>query len=144
MPTTVSVELGAAVRRLRDEVSLRCLFADDSSATAHGFFVNDSTSYLMSRVDEFAKVDYEPSIDDILHVRKKTTGVKEIAYDFKSYRFRLVDVGGQRAERRKWLHCFDDVSAVLFFVALNEYDVVLEESSSRCVEVWRCGAGEGE
>lgn len=40
-----------------------------------------------------------------------------------------MDVGGQRSERRKWLHCFDNVTAVLFLVALNEYDMVLEEDN---------------
>jgi guanine nucleotide-binding protein subunit alpha len=39
----------------------------------------------------------------------------------------LVDVGGQRSERRKWIYCFADVSSVLFVVALNEYDQVLSE-----------------
>lgn len=32
----------------------------------------------------------------------------------------LIDVGGQRTERRKWLHCFEDVIAIIYFVALNE------------------------
>jgi len=41
----------------------------------------------------------------------------------------MVDVGGQRSERRKWLHCFVDVSAVIFLVAINEYDMVLEEDN---------------
>jgi len=39
----------------------------------------------------------------------------------------MIDVGGQRSERRKWLHCFQSVNAVIFMVALNEYDMVLEE-----------------
>ena len=41
--------------------------------------------------------------------------------------FRVVDVGGQRSERRKWIQCFDDVKAVLFVVALNGYDMTLFE-----------------
>ena len=41
--------------------------------------------------------------------------------------FRLCDVGGQRTERRKWIHCFDDVTAIIFVAALNEYDMMLEE-----------------
>jgi hypothetical protein len=36
-------------------------------------------------------------------------------------RLHLVDVGGQRSERRKWIHCFQDVTAVLFLVGLSGY-----------------------
>jgi hypothetical protein len=36
-------------------------------------------------------------------------------------------VGGQRSERKKWIHCFEDVTAIIFFVALSEYDQVLYE-----------------
>ena len=39
----------------------------------------------------------------------------------------LIDVGGQRSERKKWLHCFDSVNAVVFVVAMSEYDQVLSE-----------------
>ncbi len=37
----------------------------------------------------------------------------------------MLDVGGQRSERRKWIHCFDDVKAIIFLTAINEYDQVL-------------------
>ena len=40
---------------------------------------------------------------------------------------RMIDVGGQRNERRKWLHCFEGVTAVIFVVALSEYDQTLYE-----------------
>ena len=41
--------------------------------------------------------------------------------------FRIVDVGGQRSERKKWIHCYEDVTVILFFVALSAYDVGLRE-----------------
>lgn len=43
---------------------------------------------------------------------------------------RLFDVGGQRSERKKWIHCFEDVTAIIFCVAMSEYDQVLHEDES--------------
>lgn len=45
----------------------------------------------------------------------------------------MFDVGGQRSERKKWIHCFENVTSIIFCVALSEYDqVLLEESSQAC------------
>lgn len=52
---------------------------------------------------------------------------------------RMVDVGGQRSERRKWIHCFENVTSIMFLVALSEYDQVLVESDNEV----RPGAGGG-
>lgn len=41
--------------------------------------------------------------------------------------YRMVDVGGQRSERKKWIHCFEGVTAIVFCVALSAYDLVLAE-----------------
>lgn len=40
----------------------------------------------------------------------------------------MFDVGGQRNERKKWIHCFQNVTAVLFLVAISEYDQKLMEA----------------
>ena len=40
---------------------------------------------------------------------------------------RMVDVGGQRSERKKWIHCFEGVTAIVFCVSLSAYDLVLAE-----------------
>lgn len=39
----------------------------------------------------------------------------------------MIDVGGQRSERKKWLHCLDNVKMVIFLVAISEYDQTLLE-----------------
>jgi guanine nucleotide-binding protein G(i) subunit alpha len=78
-----------------------------------------------------------------LRARLKTTGVVEYAFQapdksISSSRlgtptpttYRLIDVGGQRSERKKWIHHFEDVDMVLFLVALSEYDQALYEDGS--------------
>jgi hypothetical protein len=47
--------------------------------------------------------------------------------NFLSIFYRMFDVGGQRSERKKWIHCFEGVTAIIFCVALSEYDMVLAE-----------------
>ena len=46
-------------------------------------------------------------------------------------RIRITDVGGQRNERKKWIHCFDNVTAIIFFAALSEYDQNLYEDCTQ-------------
>lgn len=48
----------------------------------------------------------------------------------------MVDVGGQRSERRKWIHCFENVTSIMFLVALSEYDQVLVESDNEVSALW--------
>uniref|UniRef100_A0A914C141 Uncharacterized protein n=1 Tax=Acrobeloides nanus TaxID=290746 RepID=A0A914C141_9BILA len=44
--------------------------------------------------------------------------------------FRVIDVGGQRSERKKWIHCFNHVNAIIFITAISEYDEVLAEDNT--------------
>lgn len=53
--------------------------------------------------------------------------VNHTLFIFLTFTHRVVDVGGQRSERRKWIQCFDDVRAVLFVCALSGYDMTLFE-----------------
>lgn len=46
---------------------------------------------------------------------------------FNPFSPRMFDVGGQRSERKKWIHCFEGVTAIIFCVALSAYDLVLAE-----------------
>lgn len=72
----------------------------------------------------------QPTEQDILRTRVKTTGIVEVHFSFKNLNFKLFDVGGQRSERKKWIHCFEDVTAIIFCVAMSEYDQVLHEDET--------------
>jgi len=91
------------------------------------FQLNDSARYYFEVIDRLASDDYIPSEQDVLRSRAKTTGIIETDFVVDKTHFKMVDVGGQRSERKKWMHCFTDVTAVIFCVALSEYDLKLYE-----------------
>ncbi|KHN78043.1 Guanine nucleotide-binding protein [Toxocara canis] len=43
----------------------------------------------------------------------------------------MFDVGGQRDERRKWIQCFNDVTAIIFVCASSSYNLVLWEDATQ-------------
>ena len=43
----------------------------------------------------------------------------------------MFDVGGQRDERRKWIQCFNDVTAIIFVSASSSYNLVLREDPTQ-------------
>ncbi|KAI8487474.1 Guanine nucleotide-binding protein subunit alpha-11 [Branchiostoma belcheri] len=92
--------------------------------------LTDSAKYYLSDLDRIAQSDYLPTEQDVLRVRVPTTGIIEYPFDLDNVIFRMVDVGGQRSERRKWIHCFENVTSIMFLVALSEYDQVLVESDN--------------
>lgn len=42
----------------------------------------------------------------------------------------MIDVGGQKNQRKKWIHFFEGVTAVVFFVSLSSYDEFVEEDEN--------------
>ncbi|XP_050297802.1 G protein alpha q subunit-like [Anthonomus grandis grandis] len=92
--------------------------------------LTDSAKYYLSDLPRIRDPDYLPTEQDILRARAPTTGILEYPFDLDSIIFRMVDVGGQRSERRKWIHCFENVTSIIFLVALSEYDQILFESEN--------------
>ncbi|XP_063151234.1 guanine nucleotide-binding protein subunit alpha-14-like [Candoia aspera] len=90
--------------------------------------LSDSAKYFLSDLERIAMPSFVPNEQDVLRVRIPTTGIIEYPFVLENVLFRMVDVGGQRSERRKWIHCFENVTSIIFLVALSEYDQVLAES----------------
>jgi GTPase SAR1 family protein len=87
----------------------------------------DSAGYFLDKVQEVGTEKFIPSEQDVLHSRVRTTGIVENEFLIKGNLFKMYDVGGQRNERKKWIHCFEDVTAVLFVCSIAEYDLQLYE-----------------
>ena len=79
-------------------------------------------------IDRISREDYVPNDQDVLRARVKTTGITETEFSVgNNLTYRMVDVGGQRSERKKWIHCFEGITAIIFMVAISEYDQALFE-----------------
>jgi hypothetical protein len=95
------------------------------------FQLPDSAAYYLAQLDVIAATGYIPTEQDILRSRVNTSGI--VVHDFyvDGNEFKMIDVGGQRNERKKWIACFEGVTAVLFIGVLSEYDLVLSEDDSQ-------------
>ena len=96
----------------------------------------DSVSDFINRIDLICMESYKVTEHDMLLTRVRTTGIKEERYVIGGTTFEMYDVGGQRNERKKWIHCFEGVNAVIFVAALSEFDQTLfeDETTNRMVE----------
>ncbi|XP_052156389.1 guanine nucleotide-binding protein alpha-1 subunit isoform X2 [Oryza glaberrima] len=102
----------------------------------------DCAQYFMENLDRLAEAGYVPTKEDVLYARVRTNGVVQIQFSPVGENkrggevYRLYDVGGQRNERRKWIHLFEGVNAVIFCAAISEYDQMLfeDETKNRMME----------
>ena len=86
-----------------------------------------SLSYFFSNLDRVFDPAYYPTEQDIIQCRARTIGITETTFSLRDHEMLMVDVGGQKSERRKWIHCFQDVTSILFLVSLSGYDQCLVE-----------------
>jgi guanine nucleotide-binding protein G(i) subunit alpha len=114
--------------------SIKLLWADAGVQScfdrSREYQLNDSAKYYFDSVARISTPDYSPSDQDVLRSRVKTTGITETKFQVGDLVYRMFDVGGQRSERKKWIHCFDSVTAIIFLVAISAYDQVLVEDET--------------
>lgn len=98
--------------------------------------VVDTHIDFLNDIPRIASPDYRPTTHDVLIARIRTTQVVMEKYNINGTDYEIYDVGGQRSDRRKWVDCFDHVTAVIFVAALSEYDQTLAEAkrSNRLIE----------
>ncbi|KAJ7473105.1 guanine nucleotide binding protein, alpha subunit [Mycena galericulata] len=89
--------------------------------------VPENLPYFFSDLRRFFDPAYVPTKQDILHTPKRTRGITETTFELNGHEILMVDVNSQKSERRKWIHCFQDVTSIVFFVNLSGYDQCLVE-----------------
>lgn len=105
--------------------SLAKLWADSGVqavfARSNEYQLSSSTKYYLSQVKHLCQADYVPTEQDVLRARRATTDIHEYTIEVTQGKqvipFFFRDVGGQRSERAKWVHCFE-VGCVLLLVVL--------------------------
>jgi len=91
----------------------------------------DSAKYFLDKVGVVKTEAYTPDEQDILRCRVLTSGIFETKFRVDRVKFHMFDVGGQRDERRKWIQCFNDVTAIIFVAASSSYNMVLREDPAQ-------------
>lgn len=112
-------QVASLVQRLWCDPGIQGAFAnalDFSLPASAPFFFN------YAALQAISKQHYEPPVEHILRVQTPKYGVMttQICVDDVDYSFH--DTSAQRNKRGKWLHLFDRVSAVIFVVAVDQYD----------------------
>jgi guanine nucleotide-binding protein subunit alpha, other len=129
--TEADVDANRAFRDARVKEAMMVMWRDagiqKAVAKSHEFALNDNLSFYFKSIDRMFEPNWIPDNQDMLHARLRTTGITETLFELRDLTFRMMDVGGQRSERKKWIHCFEGVQCLMFMAALSGYDQCLVE-----------------
>ncbi|KAI8074793.1 putative guanine nucleotide-binding protein alpha-2 subunit [Gongronella butleri] len=107
---------------------LKQLWSDKAVQKAYtsglGLGYNDNLAHFFNQLDTIWSVDYVPTDKDVLRCKEQTHGMTAFTFRIGPYKYQLVDAGNSimAADGKKWLHVFDNISAVLFTVNVGGYD----------------------
>jgi len=121
-----ALKLTECIRFLWDLKEVQATFAKRQY-----FSIIENMDYFLDQTETILDLEYEPNLEDALKCRAPTTGLLEERFLINDTPFSIFDAGGQRTERRKWVHMFDCVTSVIFVAALNHFCTVLFEDERK-------------
>ena len=118
--------------------SIKILWSDSNfrgilefGGQAGKFQIDCNVKYFMDRIDRIFSKNYMPTDDEYFRFYMRTTGVSEEKFEIATppskevETFSFIDVGGQRAERRKWFGLVThQIKSVVYICAISEFDMV--------------------
>jgi guanine nucleotide-binding protein G(i) subunit alpha len=133
----MSAELGSCLQQLWNDPVIRAAWAQRAElwpllgvANSVEEIFYDSLEAYFDSCARIMEDTYVPDQMDMLKCRLMTTGIEETSISVDGTSFRLLDVGGQKSERRKWINFFDNCQVLLFFAPLCDYELQLKEDPS--------------
>lgn len=124
-----AIEVARTISSLRSNVAFREAVRCRSTYQ----FLDNSQYYIdnIERLAEQAAHRSAPTNGDLLRTRVRTTGIHQSVLSYNGTRFCVYDVGGERSERKKWIHAFEGVSTVIYPVDTTGYRRRLHEDENR-------------
>eukprot|EP01084_Bolivina_argentea_P084738 153206_1 len=120
--STDLLQLGESINRLWKLKQIQIVYSKRQY-----YSIIENMDFFLSKSSVIFDHKYDPNQEDHLKCRIRMTGLREATYMINDVRFRLYDVGGQINERKKWIHLFEGVTAIIFVAGLNHYASVLFE-----------------
>uniref|UniRef100_A0AC34F5P9 Uncharacterized protein n=1 Tax=Panagrolaimus sp. ES5 TaxID=591445 RepID=A0AC34F5P9_9BILA len=93
--------------------------------------LNDSAKYFFDAMERINKPDFHPTPSDLIRAYVPTIGIQNIVFNAKKRTFQLLDIGGQKVDRRKWATMYDGIDAIFFCSAISEYDQSFEDDDDQ-------------
>jgi guanine nucleotide-binding protein G(i) subunit alpha len=118
----LSNDTGLAIRSLWLDAGFQ-----DAFRQRQKYQLPDNFQYYATNVERFMSSDYVPTDEDILRSSVTATGITESSLSYNDLGYRVIDVGGTRAERKKWIHVLNDVLTVIFTIDAHNYAKLLAE-----------------
>ncbi|KAJ6487541.1 heterotrimeric G protein alpha subunit 4 [Mycena vulgaris] len=85
--------------------------------------LNENLAYFLASLPRISSPSYVPTQNDILHLHGQTIGITKPTFHLSGSQMLVVDVGGSKSERPKWIYSFNDVTNIVFVVSLSGYDM---------------------
>lgn len=108
---------GAVIKRLYESD----LFSSIKSEK-HQFWNLETSDFYFKNASRIFGDGYLPTDEDIILCRKKTLGISLIKIKCDPLCWTIVDIGGQKSERRKWITQFDNVAVIIYIVNLVDFN----------------------
>eukprot|EP00761_Pharyngomonas_kirbyi_P000975 gb/GECH01000976.1/.p1 GENE.gb/GECH01000976.1/~~gb/GECH01000976.1/.p1 ORF type:complete len:471 (+),score=105.61 gb/GECH01000976.1/:1-1413(+) len=93
------------------------------------FHINDNAAYFFDNISRIGRVSYVPSVEDMVRDYLKTGKPQKDWIVFNSQVYKIIDTGGTRPERKKWVNVIKSTNSYVFVCALSDFNEVMLEDN---------------